>query len=217
MQYKIDLHTHSIISQDGGITRAQYASILDQGILNCIAITDHNETKFALEMAKEFGEKIIVGQEIASLDGEIIGLYLHRTIMKNLTAEQTIKHIHEQGGLVYIPHPFEAGRSSLQLDTLQKNITGIDIIEVFNARSRWRGRSEKALEFAIKHNKAISAGSDAHCKIGLGSAFSIMSQMPTKKSLLNLLDEGSLQKKFAPAISYLCPAVNKIKHKLHYV
>ncbi len=214
MNYKIDLHTHSIISQDGGITSEQYSDILTKGILDYIAITDHNDTKFAYEMSKEWGDKIIIGEEITTLDGEIIGLFLQKTIPKDLTAKQTVKRIHEQGGIVYIPHPFETRRQGLQFTSLQTIQEEIDIIEVFNARSKWRGKSGEALKFAEENNKAMAASSDAHCKMGLGNAFTQVSQIPASKSLINLLKEGSLQKQFAPAVSYLCPAVNKIKHKL---
>ncbi len=213
MSYKIDLHTHSIISQDGGISRDQYADLLEKGILDVIAITDHNETKLAIEMAKKFGEKIIVGEEISTKEGEMIGLFLKKTIQGNMTATGTAKQIHEQGGIVYIPHPFEIFRQGLKIDVLQAIMQDIDIVEVFNARGKWRGKSNQTLEFAKKYNKTMAAASDSHCRMGMGGSYSIISEIPTNKSLINLLEKGELCKKFAPAFSYLCPAINKIKHK----
>lgn len=213
MNYKIDLHTHSIISQDGGVSRDQYANLLEKGVLDVIAITDHNETKLAIEMAKKFGEKIIVGEEISTREGEMIGLFLQRTVPGSLTALETAKQIHEQGGIVYIPHPFEILRQGLKIDVLQAIIRYIDIVEVFNARGKWRGKSSQALEFAKKYGKTMAAASDSHCHMGMGSSFSIINEIPTKKTLINLLAKGELHKKFAPAFTYLCPAINKIKHK----
>lgn len=218
MRYKIDLHTHSIISHDGGITADQYRYLLEKGILDIIAITDHNETKLAIEMAKRFGEKIIVGEEISTKDGEMIGLFLQRTVAANLSPEETTRQIHEQGGIVYIPHPFEIFRQGLQDSSLQKIISNIDLIEVFNARSKWRGKTSQALAFAQKYRKAMASSSDSHCRQGMGSSYSIISEIPTRKTLVNLLVEGELRKKFAPAFTYLCPAINKIKHKfVNYV
>ncbi len=214
MNYKIDLHSHSIISQDGGITEEQYIRLLDNATINFIAITDHNETKFAKELAKKLGDKIIIGEEIASKDGEIIGLYLHKTISKGLTAKQTLQQIHEQGGLVYIPHPFEILRRGLKINTLEQIQNEIDIIEVFNARSKWRGKSTLALDFAQKYKIATAAASDAHGQKGLGTSFSIISEVPSSKTLPSLLKKGNLHKQFAPAITYLYPSINKIKHKL---
>lgn len=218
MSYKIDLHTHSIISQDGGISRDQYANLLEKGILDVIAITDHNETKLASEMAKKFGEKIIVGEEISTKEGEIVGLFLKKTIPANMTAIETAKQIHEQNGIVYIPHPFETSRQGLQIDILQAMIPDIDIVEVFNARGKRRGKSSQALAFAQKYNKTVAAASDSHCHMGMGSSYSIISEVPTNKTLIKLLAKGELHKQFAPAFSYLCPAINRIKHKfVNYV
>lgn len=213
MGLKIDLHTHSIISYDGGISRNQYEKLFEKGILDVIAITDHNETKFAIEMAKKIGNKIIVGEEISTIEGEMIGLFLEKTVPGGLIAKETAKQIHEQGGIVYIPHPFETLRKGLQNEAMQTIIQHIDIIEVFNARGRWRGKSRQALEFAKLNRKAMAASSDSHCQQGMGSSFSIISEIPTNKSLISLLAKGQMNKRFAPAFTYLCPAINKIKHK----
>lgn len=214
MTYKADLHTHSILSYDGGITEEQYVRLFEKGILDVIAITDHNETKFAIEMAKKFGDKIIVGEEITTKEGEMIGLFLQRTITPGLSAQETAKQIHDQGGIVYIPHPFEIARQGFKEDSLETIKQEIDIIEVFNARGKWRGKSIEALSFAQKYNKIMASSSDSHCHQGMGSSFSIISQIPTNKNLINLLLKGELHKEFAPAFTYLCPAINKIKHKL---
>lgn len=213
MTYKIDLHTHSIISQDGGITEAQYAHLLHNSALDYIAITDHNETKIAKQLAKKFGDKIIIGEEISTKDGEIIGLFLQETIPQGLTAQQTVQQIHQQKGLVYIPHPFEIFRHGLKLITLEQIKNEIDIIEVFNARARWRGKSNLALDFAQKYKIPLAASSDAHGQKGVGTSFSIINDIPSAQNLPNLLKKGELQKKFAPIITYLYPSVNKIKNK----
>ena len=73
---KLDLHTHSIISPDGGLTEAHYKRVLTQGALDCLAITDHNDITFAQMMWQRFGKKIIVGEEITTSEGEMIGLFL---------------------------------------------------------------------------------------------------------------------------------------------
>lgn len=214
MKIKVDLHTHSVFSGDGGIKKEEYASLLKSGFLDCIAITDHNEIKFAQEMHKEFGEKIIVGEEITTRDGEIIGLFLKKVISKDLSALETAKLIHAQGGVVYIPHPYEKFRKGLQMEVLQKISQEIDIIEVFNARAKWRGESERALRLAQKHQKAQAASSDAHCRMGISSSYSIISEIPGALNIVSLLENGKLEKSYAPLISYLCPGVNKVKKRL---
>lgn len=212
--YKVDLHTHSIISHDGGITKNQYKKLLDRGILDCIAITDHNETTFARTMHDEFGDKIIVGEEIKTTDGDIIGLFLTKTISPGLSAFATASEIHKDGGLVYIPHPFETIRDSLQEDKLMEIIDEVDIIEVFNGRGVWRGQPDKAAEVAFTHKAAMASSSDAHCLPGIRSAYSLVSQFPDRESLVELMQKSHLRKKHAPLYSLLCPGFNRLKNKL---
>src|SRR6266700_6012689 len=99
-RYRVDLHTHSIISQDGGITAAAYEKILQSGMLDCVAITDHNETSFARIMRKKLGESSIVGEEIDTPEGEVIGLYLKETIPGGISLDEAVASIKHQGGLV---------------------------------------------------------------------------------------------------------------------
>src|SRR5579864_6061736 len=129
--YRVDLHTHSIISQDGGITAAQYEKVLQSGELDCIAITDHNETSFARIMQKKLGERIIIGEEISTPEGEIIGLYLKETIPGGIGLDEAIASIKHQGGLVYLPHPYEHFRKGLQQSSIARILSDIDIVEVF--------------------------------------------------------------------------------------
>src|SRR6185437_3453113 len=151
-RYRIDLHTHSIISQDGGITAAQYEKILQSGELDCVAITDHNETSFARIMQKKLGDRIIVGEEISTPEGELIGLYLKETIPGGIGLDEAVASIKHQGGLIYLPHPYEKFRKGLQHNSIDRILSDIDIIEVFNGRGRFRGKPTLAQQFALKNN-----------------------------------------------------------------
>ncbi|HUQ85193.1 MAG TPA: PHP domain-containing protein [Candidatus Limnocylindrales bacterium] len=212
--YKVDLHTHSIISHDGGITKKQYKRLFDKKVLDCIAITDHNQTSFARSLHDELGDKIIIGEEIKTLDGDIIGLYLKRTISPGLSASETVAEIKKDGGLVYVPHPFETIRDSLQEDKLLEIIDKVDVIEVFNGRGFWRGQPDKAAEVSFTHKAAMASSSDAHCLPGIRSAYSLVEKFPDSKSLVDLLQKGQLRKKHAPFYSLICPGFNKLKNKL---
>ncbi len=212
--YKVDLHTHSIISHDGGITKKQYVRLLDKKVLDCIAITDHNDISFAKSLHKELGKKIIIGEEIKTTEGDIIGLFLNQTISSGRSAFETVAEIHKDGGLVYIPHPFETIRDSLQEDKLMEIIEYVDIIEVFNGRGLWRGQPNKAAEVAFIQNAAMSSSSDAHCLPGIRSAYNLLNQFPERDSLVGLLQKGQMKKKHAPLYSLLCPSFNRLKNKL---
>jgi predicted metal-dependent phosphoesterase TrpH len=213
-KFKIDLHTHSIISHDGGLTEKQYTRILEQQELDFIAITDHNETSFARIMQSKLGERIIIGEEIRTTEGEIIGLFLKKTIPADLTPEETVKEIREQDGIVYIPHPLETFRRGLQADALKRIAEQIDIVEIFNGRGRWRNKNLLADEFVSQYGMAIAASSDAHCPLGIGKTYSMIRGIPMKKRLKKLLRKGDLQKEYAPLLAFLCPVINRIKNKV---
>lgn len=213
-KYNVDLHTHSQLSYDGGLSEKDYAHLINNNILHYIAITDHNEIDFALKMNHTFGDRIIIGEEIMTTDGEIIGLFLQNKILSGLTPEQTVEEIKKQNGIVYIPHPFETQRKGIQLKVLENILHNVDIIEVFNARAMFRGKSSVANEFTSKHSISHASSSDAHCLMGVGSAYTIVNNPIEKNTIISLLNEGEFIKKYATIPSLFCPFINKIKHLL---
>jgi len=213
-RYKVDLHTHSIISQDGGITASQYEKVLQSGDLDCIAITDHNETSFARIMQKKLGNRIIIGEEITTTEGEIIGLYLSETIPGGISVEEAVASIKHQGGLVYIPHPFEIFRKGLRRNVAQRIISDSDIVEVFNGRGRFRGKPKLAEKFAAQNKLLQAASSDAHGAKGLGYTGCLLTDMPTQKTLKELLTKAILDKTYSPLYTFLYPAWNSIRNSV---
>lgn len=210
----VDLHTHSIISHDGGITAEQYETALNSGVLDCVAITDHNDIGFAKVMQQKLGDKIIVGEEITTTVGEVIGLFLHDTIPGGLSLEETIASIKHQKGLVYIPHPFEIFRKGLQRRSLELILHDVDIFEVFNGRGVMRGKAKEAHRFAELAKLPTAASSDAHSVQGLGKTFSTIEDIPTAITLKQLLEKGMLNKQYAPFYTLLFPAINRLKNRL---
>lgn len=189
--YKIDLHTHSITSHDGGLGVAHYKKALDDGLLDYIAITDHNRIDYALLMQQELGERIIVGEEIMTQKGEIIGLYLKEPIRPELSLAETVARIKEQDGLVYIPHPFETVRKGLHPADLEDIEELVDIIEVCNGRVFAQNRSAQAVVWAKLNHTAGAASSDAHGFRGLGKTYTRVSQPPTRENLVKLVKIGT--------------------------
>jgi predicted metal-dependent phosphoesterase TrpH len=185
--FKTDLHTHSTTSPDGGITASQYHRAILGGLLDCVAITDHNRIDQALELHRELGDRIIVGEEIMSAQGEIIGLYLQEPVEPGLSAEATIQRIKAQNGLVYIPHPFETVRKGLHPAVLEELASLIDIVEICNGRAFLQNRSAQAVVWAKLNRTAGAASSDAHGYRGLGRTYTSLRDMPTRDNLVELL------------------------------
>lgn len=211
---KADFHTHSMASPDGGISASAYRQFLDSGQLDYIAITDHNRIDFALQMNQELGDKIIVGEEIMTKEGEITGLFLTKPVEPGQTAQATAQAIHDQGGLVYIPHPFETVRHGLQADVLDKITDLVDIVEAHNGRAILQNRSSRALTWATLHKKPIAASSDAHGSRGVGRTYTIVGQPITADTLASVLTQAQVVYSRPPVLSLAYPKMNRLLNNL---
>lgn len=180
----------------------------------CLAITDHHDIALALDLAGEFPGRVIVGEEIRTTDGEIVGLYLEKKIEAGLSIAQALEKIRDQGGLVYVPHPWEKTRSGVAREVLSNIVRDIDIIEVFNARTRESWVRARVESFAREHDIACASSSDAHGERGVGSAYSVIEGLPVRETLVRQLKEGELVRSPAPLFSLLDPFKNKIKKLL---
>jgi predicted metal-dependent phosphoesterase TrpH len=211
--FKIDLHTHSVASSDGGLKGSDFAQMLENGGLDVVAITDHNTIDFALKLKGKLGDKIIVGEEIDTNEGELVGLYLKTPIRSGLSARETAEKIHNQGGLVLVPHPFEKIRHGMQLNELNDIADLIDIVEVHNGRALLHYKHKQALLWAAKNLKAVATCSDAHGRSGWGKSFSIVDPAPTKANLVELLSHATHQQKFIGVRGIFYPKINRLLRK----
>jgi predicted metal-dependent phosphoesterase TrpH len=208
---KVDFHTHSIASPDGSLTEAQYRRILQTHKLDYVAVTDHNTTDMAKQLQTTLGNQIIVGEEITAQEGEIIGLYLQETIPPFLSAKETVARIHQQGGLVYIPHPFETVRKGLALSDLEAIANDVDAIEIHNGRAVFQNRSPQTIQWAADHQVPGAASSDAHGWSGWGRTHTLLGQAPSRDTLVHLLHQAQYAHAFPGLRGMLYPKLNRIK------
>jgi glycosyltransferase involved in cell wall biosynthesis len=167
----VDLHMHTDHSGDCATpVEVLLAQARARG-LGAIAITDHNEISGAHEArAKANGVKVIVGEEVKTADqGEVIGLFIEEKIPRGMTLQETIAEIKRQGGIVYVPHPFDRLHSVPDYEHLLDVLDSVDAIEVFNPRVAITEFNDEAVRFAAKYRIPAGAGSDAHVPQGLGS------------------------------------------------
>jgi predicted metal-dependent phosphoesterase TrpH/glycosyltransferase involved in cell wall biosynthesis len=166
-----DLHMHTSWSHDCAIEVPELLTHAETEGLGAIAITDHNVFGGALEaLAATTNLTVIPGEEVKTQDqGEVIGLFLSEEIPRGLPFAATVAAIHEQGGVVYLPHPFDRMHSIPDAATLRRHLDEIDVFEVYNARLLFEGYNEEALRFARKYNLTMGAGSDAHVLQGVGT------------------------------------------------
>jgi predicted metal-dependent phosphoesterase TrpH len=211
---KVDLHTHSIASHDGGLGAGHYQKAFDTGLLDYIAITDHNRIDYALLMQQEFGDKIIVGEEIMTDRGEIIGLYLKEAVPPELTLAAAVARIKEQDGLVYVPHPFETVRKGLHPADLESIEELVDIIEVCNGRAFAQNRGAQAVVWAKLNQTAGAGSSDAHGLKGLGKTYTRIAEVPTRQNLVELLLGGTPITDRPGWTALLYPKYHRLRRKL---
>lgn len=213
MSFKIDLHTHSVDSPDGSLRLDDYQHMLESGSLDYIAVTDHNTMAFALELRARLGSRIIVGEEIIAKEGEIIGLYLTKPVRPNMPLLDTITEIHAQGGLVYLPHPFETVRKGATEREVASVVKQIDIVEVKNGRAVFQNRSKQAAEWSLKHAIPGCASSDAHGTSGWGRTYTIVAKRPERNNLVALLRNATFEFSSPGLRGRLYPKVNQLKKK----
>jgi hypothetical protein len=169
----VDLHMHTDHSHDCATpVEVLLATARERG-LGAIAVTDHNEISGALEARKQAEAadvKVIVAEEVKTAgQGEVIGLFIEEKIPRGLSLQETVAEIKHQGGLVYVPHPFDRMHSVPDYEHLLTILDDVDAIEVFNPRVAIGAFNEEAARFAAKYRILAGAGSDSHVAQGLGS------------------------------------------------
>jgi hypothetical protein len=192
----VDLHMHTDHSHDCATpVEVLLATARDQGF-GAIAVTDHNEVSgaFAAQAkAAEYGVKVIVAEEVKTANqGEVIGLFLTEKIPRGLTMEETVAEIHRQGGLVYVPHPFDRMHSVPDYEHLLGIVDDIDAIEVYNPRVAIGSFNEEAARFAAKYRIPAGAGSDAHVAPGLGTVRVRMPDFDGPEEFLEALRQAEI-------------------------
>ena len=185
-----DLHLHTAHSYDCSIAVPDLLDYAEAQELGALAITDHNVFSGALEaleLAQDRKITVIPGEEVMTQAGEVIGLFLTDEIPPGMTMAETLEAIRGQGGLVYMPHPFDRLHTIPDAATLHSHLGEIDVLEVYNARLLFEGFNDEAFRFAQKYNLTMGAGSDAHVLQGVGTGLVRMRAFRSpEECLLNL-------------------------------
>ncbi|WP_354699986.1 DNA polymerase [Paraconexibacter sp. AEG42_29] len=195
----VDLHMHTDHSGDCATpVEVLLATAAEQG-LGAIAVTDHNEVSGAFDAqakAAEYGVKIIIGEEVKTASqGEVIGLFLTEKIPRGLTLQETVAEIKRQGGLVYVPHPFDRMHAVPDYEHLLDIVEDIDAIEIYNPRVAIGSFNDEAERFAAKYRIVAGAGSDSHVAQGLGSVRIRMPDFDGPEEFIQALAMAEIQTK----------------------
>lgn len=195
-----DFHVHTRASRDSLLSEDRFIRLALERGLTHVAVTNHNNVEGAMAVRDRVAAlgveerlHVILGEEVSSADGEIVGIFLTRTIPPGLSAEATADEIHAQGGLVSIPHPYDPFRRAhigeaalLRLAEAGK----IDAIEVFNSRVTFSRHNERAADLAVRHGIPGIACSDAHSGLEVAMSFNAMPAFSTADELRAALREN---------------------------
>lgn len=167
------MHLHTMWSGDATTTPEELAEAVAETALDVLCITDHGTTNGAVELRDQLGCAVVVGQEMRTGVGEIIGLFLSARVPGGLKPDEVCRAIRDQGGVVYIPHPFDPMRACLREDVLLSLVDAglVDAVEVRNAKTSLSHLNERAAALAAERGLAAGAGSDAHVPSALGAAY----------------------------------------------
>ncbi|MFN0027936.1 MAG: PHP-associated domain-containing protein [Acidimicrobiales bacterium] len=191
---RVDLHSHTMHSGDSTTTLDEVAEAVASSGLDVLCVTDHNATRGALELAELVGCRVVVGEEVKTYAGEIIGLFLTERIPGGLQPVEVCERIKAQGALVYIPHPFDPMRNCLRQPVLEDLVARglVDAVEGINGKTSLQHLNETAQQFGVDHDLAVGAGSDAHVAEALGAAYVEMADFTDAADFLVQLKRGRL-------------------------
>jgi predicted metal-dependent phosphoesterase TrpH len=189
---RIDLHSHTMWSGDSTTTPDEIEEAVIEAGLDVLCITDHNAVRGAADLAKRLPCRVIVGEELNTHGGEIIGLFLNDRLAPGTPSAEAAQSIRDQGGVVYIPHPFDPMRRNMSEPALYQLAHAglIDAVEVLNAKTSLRSLNQRAADFAHEFDLACGAGSDAHVPFALGSAYVEMPDFDGPSDFLAKLRDG---------------------------
>jgi predicted metal-dependent phosphoesterase TrpH len=188
-----DFHIHTRFSRDSILSEDKFIRVALERGLTHVAITNHNNVEGAISVRDRVAEldvddrlTVILGEEVSTADGELVGVFLQRTIPRGLSAEETADEIHAQGGLVSVPHPFDPFRAAhIRLDPLVRLAeTGrVDMLEVFNSRVTFQRHNQEAAEFAARYEIPGIAASDSHSSLEVAMSFNAMPAFESAEEL----------------------------------
>lgn len=199
------IHIHTDYSDDARTSHDDLIAIVHAQNIDCVAVTDHDTIRGARELAARADFRVIVGQEVTTREGHLIGLFISHEIPRWLSAVETARRIHAQGGLVLAPHPFSSFCGFSLRETAATLVGHLDAVEVANAQSPWLRDDRKAAEFAARYGLPGYVGSDSHLPCSVAPCYQVMDDFDGPAEFLSSLWRATL-----------CPGRHPLRYFLEY-
>jgi predicted metal-dependent phosphoesterase TrpH len=200
----VELYSHTHASDDCLMRPADIVRACARRGIDRLAVTDHNTISGAVEMQTLAPALVIVGEEVMTTQGELLGYFLRECVPAGLGPLETIARLREQGAAISVSHPFDRLRhGAWQPADLASIIDLVDAIEVFNSRCIYAEDNDRALAFARGHGTLGSVGSDAHSLRELGRALLKVPAAGTPEELIAGFGAGErVTRRSSPAIHF---------------
>ncbi|MBE2271568.1 MAG: PHP domain-containing protein [Anaerolinea sp.] len=213
---QVELHSHSCWSKDCIVNLETILRMCDKRGIDRIALTDHNTANGALAWHKLAPDRVIVGEEIMTDRGELLGYFLSESIPAGLTPDETIKRLRDQGAVISVSHPFDRLRKGAwQESDLLEIIDKVDAIEIFNSRCIYPEDNAKAVAFAQEHHLVGTVGSDAHSKVEYGRALMQLEPFSDAPGFLAALKQANHTDRYSSWLVHVHSKTAKWSKKLH--
>jgi predicted metal-dependent phosphoesterase TrpH len=189
---RVDMHSHTMWSGDSTTSADELLQSISECGIDVLCITDHNSIKGAEELRGKLPCRVVIGEEMRTTAGELIGLFLGERVPAGLSPSAAAQAIRDQGGVVYVPHPYDPMRRNISERALDDLIAAglVDAIETINAKTSLRILNGRAAATAATHDLGAGAGSDAHVPDALGAAYVEMPDFDGPGDFLAKLREG---------------------------
>ncbi len=202
---KTVIHLHTDYSPDSDISAADLARFARAHDVGCLAVTDHDEIEGALRVREIAPCRVIIGEEVTTRDGHLIGLFLTDWIPPGMSAQETAEEIRRQGGVVLLPHMYARVFGCGLRSVAEEMINLIDAVEVVNAQHLSTAPDRRADAFARRHGLPRYVGSDAHLPSSIGPCYQMMPPFETPDEFTDALRRATLVPGYHPWLRYTLP------------
>ena len=189
---RVDCHSHTMWSGDCTTTPDELQAAVTDTAIDVLCITDHNVIAGARKLRNELPCRVIIGEELRVGQGELIGLFIQERIPQGLGPAESARRIRDQGGIVYVPHPFDPMRNCLRPEEIDELVAEdlVDAIEGRNAKTSLNSLNQRGFDYGLTNGLAVGAGSDAHVPGAIGAAYMEMPDFDGPVSFLESLRQG---------------------------
>jgi predicted metal-dependent phosphoesterase TrpH len=210
----VEFHAHTSSSKDSLLSPQDFVATCARRGIDRVVVTDHNAIEGALACQRLDPERVIVGEEIMTTGGELLGAFLRTRIPPGLSPGQTIAELRAQGGFISIAHPFDRWRKGAwQPHELAEIAPHVDAMEIFNSRCMTAADNQAAREFARRYNVAGIVGSDAHTAWELGRSVMVLPEFGDAEQLRSALQEGVARTRLSPPWIHLWSRYARVRKR----